>query len=289
MSILSLEHAFDEHARARPGCIILWPHAFSSILEIIESIERVENIRLLRFSRVSFSTWGSVLSWIYLADNSKLTHLALKSRYLRKQKKELGILTFEAESGDGLSWTELKHQLRLEFPGHAAGGGEHDHLIHMPDSVLDAVRLITKIEGSKILEGLTHREQRSNENLHLDSKSMKIPLAQLKARIPISSSKGWNVLTGRVKLLELPSTPHFSFLFDDSRAYADYLRSELGITQKTPANRIRYSRLQNQKYFDPIRVRKTKNGDFEIIDGIHRACISLYRNEVTIEGFILEN
>lgn len=270
----------------RFGSLFLWPHGEQNLLPILDFIHRFSGINVLRVVRVRHLGWASAIAWVYQFDNSRVLHLAAKTRYLRSKKKFFYFLFFrvDANAEPGIVQV-LKRQLRDKFPASSVqGAGEHDHLFHIPDTSFESVRMLGRIEGTKLASdsflpssSLVARNPWSSTEFSL---SAFVESHSLVANI-YTKFRSLRALRSEV---ELVSTPHFKFAHGFRDPYVSYLRDNLGLGLRYAYSPARFDSLLSEPEFeDPIIARELPSGRYLILDGLHRACAQLARGAEEIE------
>lgn len=265
--------------------LCVWPHGESYLLEILDRLYQEESIESLRIIRVRHWSWTASLAWIYLFDNSKMSHLAAKTKYLRRQHKYFYFILLSANALDAAQlFSELKNRLRIEFNSTLIpGAGEHDHLFHMTDNTFDGQRLYMRFEDREIFSNFFKRDnflaQRVSPDFLVKTQPREIDLRDCEANL-LSLSK--SILRPTTKVA-LENTPHVKFANGDEVAYRNYLMTHLGNGLRYPYSPLRFRRLlEAAEITQPVTLRSTKSGRYLVLDGLHRSSIALARGREKI-------
>lgn len=270
--------------------ICLWSHGQRYLLEILDRIYQDASIESLRIIRVSHWSWAASLAWIYLFDNSKMSHLAAKTRYLRSRRNHFYfILLSTNKSGASQVFGDLKNRLRLEFSSKLIpAAGEHDHLFHMTDNTFDAQRLYMRFEDEENFSTFYKKDnflsQRLSPELLVESSSREIQLGDCEASL---LSMNTSILRPTIRV-PLEQTPHVSFARGDESPYRNYVMKHLGKGLRYPHSPLRFRELLHSDAISrPITVRSTDAGKFVILDGLHRCAAALVKGKERIDARVV--
>lgn len=273
--------------------LLVWPHGSNHIRGILDALYLEKDVDCLRVLRIGHTSWIGTLAFIYLFDNSKLLHLAAKTKYLMKLEKFFYFILFSVDDDPSYEKVDaLKENLRSKFNWTSVSGAEeHDHLFHMTDSSFDALRIFARFEGVAACRELMTKESslRNRIPLGVDTQILveNIPLNRCKAGL-IQNYK-WG--TGIIVQAGLEETPHYKFIQGDPGDYQDYLEKHLGRGLKYPYSTTRFESListSDLSSLPPIFVKLDSGGFYQILDGLHRSALAQARGRNTIRARVIK-
>ena len=271
----------------RFGSIFLWPHGAHKLIALLDFMHDYPHVSVLRILKVRHSGWASAIAWIYQFDNSKVLHLAAKTRYLRKEPKYFYFIFLRFEAGTNETMmSSMKSEMRNLFSASSVvGAGSHDHLFHMPDTSFEALRTLDRLEGSQSPKAAFLREShmisRNPWPGSLLSKTTKVKTDLLVANV-YRKLGPFRAIESEVGLRE---TPHFYYASGAPEPYIKYLRENLGDGLRYPYSPGRFDGLLSESAFEnPVIVKELKSGRYLLLDGVHRASsmAALGLNEIEV-------
>lgn len=289
---------------------IVWSNGFYAINEILEIIRRDENLEIITIKKRQVKNIRKFVFNLYACDTVPIHHLKLKLQYLYDLPQEyISVFAKNYNPQDEISGkgnfrktqdkyiVKVKNHIRnLYNPRHEDPsfhifpldkGVSHEHVIHASDSE-DQVDYFLKLLGHK--QGIKYLD---NENCLLFEKPYhikktdnytfrQVPIKNLFASIHTSNNRKADK--------KIKDTPQFLGL-TDARVYESYL---LNYQFSKLCDDYSLEKLLTMKTIDKAKIRqlppiivKPTGEYFIILDGVHRAAITLYNNFERIHCVVL--
>jgi len=281
--------------RYRYDHFIIWGNGLEYTEEILDIIREQDDLEIIRIERRTVQNMEKFVFDLYACDTVPINHLRAKLRYLFDVSPEV-IIVFvknhapeEQPTGQGAFRkvqcqyiNQIKRGIREKFNPRKNGKRTEEHAIHASDfeeQVDYLLKLLGHPEGIRYLEdsgaGLPFRIP--YQIPHPTTYTFRrLPITELRASILQQHANG----DVNKSLLPVAETPHYLSLIGSPNFYIDYLKQfrYTYLTENHTLERLlQLSRLTNEQVynFDPILVKASDNG-FRILDGVHRAAVTLY-------------
>ena len=290
----------------------IWGNGLSYTNEILDILRNEDSLEIIRIEKRTVKNMKKFVLDLYGCDTVPIWHLRAKLKYLFRVKSEILVVFVknynpqEIPAGQGAFRkvqcqyiNQIKIRIRNQYnPRHADKnfqikpldkGVSHEHVIHASDYE-EQVDYFLKMLGYK--NGIHYLH---GDNAKLPFKKpyyLKTPgtytyktimIEKLRASILADSDS-----TGVVHLMKkIPETPHYRSLNQGTDDYRKYL-DKFKYTLLTPDyswedfKKLNELDIDRIKSFDRIIV-KRESGYYRILDGIHRAAVSLTHNLNTIK------
>jgi hypothetical protein len=269
----------------------------------LKVLREQENLRILRIEYRSIPDIRQFVLDLYACDTVPIEHLNAKIEYLFETRPEIIIVFAEnlAPEEHPTGYGEfrkvqcqfinrIKIKIRNRFnPRHSNKefqippldkGVSHEHVIHASDyeeQVDYTLKLLGYTQGIAFFDNDAlpfekpyHVERPRNYVLK------SVPIRSLKASIISDVGKEGACF----ELLDISQTPHFKLLFhgtDEYRRYLDQFHYSLLMDDHCCENLLKMKTLAESEVraFKRILVERIQSG-YRIVDGVHRAAVSLY-------------
>jgi hypothetical protein len=296
---------------------IIWNHGFKYIEQILDIIRDHPNIIIQRIFRKNIDNLDKFINHIYKLDKASYSHIQAKSRYLRKIGSEIFIIfvkdtktEYKYKNDHKYSYKEtyLKWFIRLMFnpktqdkkiniTEELINNGiksaknwpsflTHNHIIHSSDIEEETQLVKDYFNLKKICFGLN-----GNDYLGIKKEIKEINISDIVCNIVSDDCK---TIKECVNIID---TPHYKYLLGNYKTeYNKYILNNLGkiITYDNMSGS--YDKLiKNFNYGFVIENEPSfiicsynhKVKKYQIIDGLHRACILIKNNEKNIKIYIV--
>lgn len=297
-------------ARRRVDYVLIWGHGLDHEVGILDMLFDDSGFTPLHVLRYRPTDIRKLVRAIYSYDYAPFHHLESKTRYLTKTRPEVlfvfmeNLAPQEYASGNGAfrhlecaRIKALKTRIRERFNPRRADGKmpSEDHVIHASDNAAQSEHILRWLGRSGGVASLKphafpffavrpHLPVPAHVDIH------RVSLADL--RCNILEGDRWDYQTREVGIEE---SPHFRALEQgDPATYATYLDRFRGTGLRDPYTVKRYLSLAGRlDYLAPpyqtgyVLLRKSGDGGFRVVDGLHRAAILCHRGEATILGAIM--
>jgi hypothetical protein len=293
------------HRRHRYDFFTIWGNGLKHVEDILSIIRKEPNIEIIRIKSYKIKDIKKFVFKLYACDPVPVEHLRSKLAYLLKVPNQFVIVFVknmnpqENYHGEGPFRhiqcnyvNDIKWRIRELYNPKKEGQRTEEHVIHASDYE-EQVDYLLKMLGHKNGLMFLHGDGDGlpfSKPYHLRKPDFytfrTIKHTNLRAIILSESPKNSNVPLK--KTAKISKTPHFLSLIHRSMDYQNYL------------NRYRYTwltddhypiKLQNMSemsrkqldHLDPIIVIR-KGSSFQILDGVHRAAVSLFVGRKSIKS-----
>ena len=275
-------------------CFILWAHGIQYLDEVIEKLEQDVDWEILYIKKIENFSPHTFINKIYGCDTYPLEHLESKTSYLKKLPAEAVFIfvkcfnpqyiiegEYPYRTWKSVKMVNFKNYFRQKYnPSQPDGSISHNHIIHGTDYEEQTDYLLKTIginEGISIFSRDTIFEIPHHISHYHAYRIKLIDISTLYANI-LKKTRGKVTL----ELTPIKDTPHYMGI-KDINIYCSYLNSFkytylcdyysakkfIGLQQKD----IREITKQT-----PIII-KIINNTPVILDGVHRAAVSLWQNQ----------
>jgi hypothetical protein len=287
-----------EHPRkARYDYFLIWGNGLPYKTEIIRMIRSDPFLRITRIMDHKPKSTAMLVRAIYSYDYAPLQHLKSKTRYLLKTDPDVVfvfVLNQDAQEtyrGEGAfrhveceRIQRIKGQIRDEFNPRKDGKRTEEHVVHASDNEAQ-VHQVLRYLGFP--QGLGFLARRPNPVLSVPHYCP--AFREFTIRCVDSKNLYCNILRGeresfRLEVVRIDETPHFAGLTGSLALYEEYLSTFLGgplTGDYSPENLL--ALFKNLVYLEPpfcasyILVKRLREDDFLILDGVHRASVLICR------------
>jgi len=292
------------HRRYRYDFFTIWGNGLSHKDEILDILRNEDSLKIIRIVSRTAKNMQKFVFDLYGCDTVPIWHLRAKLKYLFLVKPEIMVVFVKnynpQEMPVGMGEfrkvqcqyiNQIKIRIRNQYnPRHPDKkfqikpldeGVSHEHVIHASDYE-DQVDYFLKMLGHK--NGI-HYLHGDNENLPFEKPYyLKTPesyiyktimIEKLRASI-LDDSDNRSIIH---KMTKISETPHYLSLNQGTDDYRNYLE-KFKYTLLTPDyswenfNRLNELNVNQIKRFDRIIV-KSESDYYRILDGVHRAAVSL--------------
>jgi hypothetical protein len=295
----------------------IWSSGFPYIDEILADLRKEKEIEILRIESYSFKDMRRFVFDLYACDSVPIWHLESKLRYLYKlpprvinvfvrnfnpQEEPAGQGEFRKKQCKYI--VQIKNKIRNKYnPRHKDPdfhiapldqGVSHEHVIHASDRE-EQVDYYLKLLGHK--DGIAFLKN-DDEGLFFEKPyHIRRPRQYTFQRIPISSILADIHVSdnGRCsrQLTAVKDTPHYNALCSDMNIYTNHLNQfrfthlcdDYSIGKFLALKEIKVEQLRR---LPPIIVKPLGTGFYQILDGVHRAAVHLFRGFETIPSVVFE-
>ena len=279
----------------RIDIILIWGHGLEYLSEILDEIRK--EFKILKIKKYKPKNLKKFVKEIYSYDYAPFWHLKAKTNYLLKTPKEVCFIVIKNQNpqedilGEGkfrhiesLKLKRFKEKIRDKYNPYENGERTHNHIIHTTDSEAQSDYMLKYLgykQGIKTFENSIKiidipyylKEYKNYEIKKIDIKNLYANIAK---------GKGWdNFYIEKTKLID---TPQYKSLENGMEIYQNYIDKFLGGPLQDDYNIKRFLKLKdNFEYLKSpynnsfIIVSKDNNGDYIVLDGLHRACLCYYK------------
>lgn len=274
---------FVLNSKPRLDYFLIWGHGLQYATEILDIIRSYKDIEILFVTKKSIADMDNFIKAIYSSDTVPYKHLIAKSKYLLDTPPEVMFIlvknknTQERLFGRG----DFRHiqcrlikNIKTEIRNRFDPKGTEHHVVHASDYESQVRHVL------KVLEFPPPEYFSRKSNPELDVPYHLNPFDNYVVK-DISIDQLSAVITGK-GLVPITETPHYKYITGDKQPYIDYL--EKSYTTDDHSVGSFDSMIANFQY-DCVRKRGRRNnlivartikgekGNYQIIDGIHRAAI----------------
>ncbi|MFQ5681794.1 MAG: hypothetical protein ACE5HC_00845 [Candidatus Binatia bacterium] len=290
------------HSRYRYDFFTIWGNGLSHAEAILNILRKERNLEIVRIETRRIEKMRRFVFDLYACDTVPMRHLHAKLAYLLDEHPEIVIVLVknlapeESIVGEGpfrhvqcCYINRIKETIRDLYNPRLNGVRTEEHVIHASDheeQVDYLVKMLGDSRGLKFLgedsSGLPFRKP-----YHIPRPSAyafkSLPVEGLWASILVDLESR----VDKTKLVKIGETPHFQTLTNGGTAYVDYLRHfrHTWLTDDHTWDKLLHMNQLSErriKDFDPILVTQVPEG-FKILDGVHRAAVTLAHRFDTIK------
>jgi len=293
-----------EAETSRLDYIIIWGHGIEYKHEIVNMIRSHKDFKIIKIICHYPKSIRSLVKTVYSYDYAPLSHLKPKTKYLMKTPKEVLFIFFENMNpdedyfGNGIfrhfesaTLKQFKEEIRDKFNERLDGKRTENHVIHASDNQLQTHKILQYLgfEGVSAFRG-------KNRVFELPFHARNCSKFLIK-NVPVDSlvcAIGYGIQSNfsKIKIIPIKQSPHYIALAGNSDHYQEYKKKVCCTTHysieafKKLAYNFNY--LTEPYSTNYIVVRPLDNDKFQIIDGLHRAAILCYKNQMQLTVVICE-
>ena len=266
-------------------------HGLNYLFNILEDIRLSYDFDILKIQKFKPKNIKSFVKEIYSNDYAPYWHLKEKTKYLNKTKKEVcfvflrnnlpcedffGEKDFRHKESNTLK--KLKEKLRDKYNPYENNIRSHNHIIHATDSEFQADKLL-KYLGYKEGVNLFIKEHKFiNIPYYLKGfKKFKVKnISCEKLNCSVIEGESWTKF--KVKNLKIQDSPQFLGL-TNLKIYEEYIKKFIGGPLQDDYNIQKFKKMTKEfKYlqapYENSLILVEKKGEYyQVLDGLHRACI----------------
>jgi hypothetical protein len=287
----------DEFEQPRMDYLMIWGHGIVHTSKILEIIRTQENLEIIAIIKRDVSDMTRFVQQIYACDTVPFEHLVEKTRYLlttpaqvifilvnnrKPQEKYFGSGAFRHIQSQLIK--DVKEVIRNRFnPKNESGERTENHVIHASD-YQSQVEHVLSVLGLPVLE---YYQIEVNPNVdapyHLGAIE-KFDVVDVTLDSLLANILGQGIIP-------INKTPHYQYAKGDKVPYQEYHQKHFGVTLTddhfpevfdSMIEDFKYGgRLKNGK-LNLILARPLGDGRYVVIDGVHRAAISLAKGVPSI-------
>ncbi|ELG2044640.1 hypothetical protein RAX51_003588 [Vibrio fluvialis] len=288
--------------RARLDTIIVWGHGLQHLNGILDMIRETEHFEIVRFIKHRPKNMKKFVNQVYSYDYAPLAHLKSKIKYLRKVEPCLMCVVIRNTRpsidilGEGkfrhkesLRLKSLKTEIREKFNPYANGCMTHHHVIHATDNEEQTYHILKAVGAEDVSE--YYRNNLFSTPFFLGAidtyQVIELDIEQLvcgqivgeefkysTVNVPISDSVQYQAL-----LSEAGQSNYQSYIekFRGTALKADYdLEKYIELSQH-------FSYLSDGYETSFVTVRKNDDGQYVVVDGLHRASMHYHQKNSKIK------
>ena len=272
--------------------LVIWQNGVDRLYEIMSVIEKDSALQPTLVAPVAFRTHKQLINEVYADDYSPKHHLNTKLKYLSRFSSRCYLIicvthqqpeyTFVGQGAtrhiEDLYLNSVKNKIREKFNAKDKNGEiSHNHVLHAFDNQLAGYTFAQKFISNHIQKCLMR-----HSFIDVTRKPVELDVSELKCRNFDKS--------GRVIDISIESSQQYNFLVNRDNTYKEYIATHLGGNIKYWHSEKRYLNLMEQivsgdNEIDPIVV----NSSGLILDGLHRAAISLFMKRTKIKGYVIDD
>jgi len=280
----------------RIDTFLIWGHGLKHLFDIIDILKK--DYEILFVQRVKVKNIKKFVKKVYSFDYAPYWHLKDKTNYLLTTPKEVCFIFIKNVDSDEdyLDVGEFRHKeslkikrtkelIRDKFNPYENGIRTHHHVIHATDNEAQSDYLLSYIG----YDGIEYINQKNIFNIpryltYQNYSFIKINPTELYASI--LEGESWDKYKVTVKALI--ETPHYLGLKKDMKIYNNYIQKFLGGALKEFYDVEKFKKLSNnfkylEKPYNSNYIIVTKKDDkFIILDGIHRSCNLIDKEEIIV-------
>ena len=293
---------------------VIWPNAGLALDPI--QLYLFKHFDVFRIISLPSSSLGRVIRTTYPFNILHIRHIYMKTRYIHKNTLNNEITILLARTShfrSSLVNSSIKsHYLENSYVKHhknvirslfnnklLSGTNTHDHVIHATDNEGDVLDLIKEIDWFFFYKLVSSRKSCNDiynldaledgaESLYLSnsSRSFEVDIDDLSSfKCRVFEGPRHNPYS---QLTNITQSPHYRFLLGHTEEYINYLSCYLGTGLRSFYSVDKYTDLINafeSTDFPPIILKKNAT-HVCIVDGLHRASISLFKSQPLKAVFI---
>ncbi|WP_166267070.1 hypothetical protein [Providencia sp. M-27] len=282
--------------KKRYDCILVWPHAIQKLDLILKDIYLNENFTILVIKKHKVSNFSKFVKKIYSFDYAPWHHLKEKTKYLRKVGNEVCFIFVENKNPEVELVDEgkfrhaecacikrLKSAIREKYnPKDLNGNLSHHHVIHATDNEVQTYEML-KIAQLPI-QSLDINHALNLPWFLLGSNRYKIKLLNVDDIYCRQNSESETIVVHITQSIQFKSLKENEI----DNSYKEYIDNNIGTNLQAYYSIEKYSTLRsNFEYLKNkdkdkdkyIMVKKT-NGQYIVVDGLHRASIAIKDKKV---------
>lgn len=294
--------ALSPKQRERFDYFIIWGNGASRIEEILDPLRAETDLQIVMIESRHIDDMERFVFDLYASDTVPIEHLRAKLRYLYDVPPEIVVvfvrnLSPEEEfTGEGAfrkvqcqTINRIKWRIREDFNPRVGGRRSEEHVIHASDYE-EQVDYLLKYLGYPM--GIRYLEEGNKVLPFRKPCHIPMPSGYAFRNLPLSALQASVLREGRaqkvyVDALPISQTPHYRALTGHQEEYTEYLVRFRYTYLKDNYSWSRFHRLSRLSreellQLDPILVIPTE-GNYRILDGVHRAAIALFHQIDTIQ------
>ncbi len=293
--------------RARLDTIIIWGHGLQELDNILKMIRETEQLEIIRLIKHRPKNMKKFVNQVYSYDYAPLAHLKSKIKYLRKVEPCLMCIVIRNKLpnldilGEGkfrhsesLRLKDLKTRIREKYNPYSDGHMTHDHVIHATDNEEQTYHILNAVGA----ESMTDYDRSNLFSVpfflgNIDSyQVIELDIEQLVCAQIIGEEFKYSSVN-------VPIWDSFQYqaLLSDvgKKNYRDYIKKFRGTAFKADYDLDKYIELSKRfSYLSDgyetnfVTVRRNDEGQYVVVDGLHRASIHYYQKNSKIKVCLIK-
>jgi hypothetical protein len=293
-------------------CCIIWHPGLKHASEILDKFFLRPGIEILYIYRLRSFKLRKFLHAAYSQDWLPAAHVSAKTIYLRTHPRDALVIFYMSLRPNlikSVSYNSpflecqdnrvFKEQIReLYNPRDAFGRVSLNHVIHITDNQHQSESIFSFIHPDQTISSIVPSDYCVHSvprGLHTSSKARLelIPINQF-----VCQTLRGSMWSSYLHLSQIESSPHFKSVSNgDVPLYKQYVESHLGVGLRGYYSWTKYQSLISlfdissghyPKALHPVIVHGTKSGKYLIVDGLHRASLSLVNSIDYVPALVME-
>ena len=286
---------------------IVWSHGFKYLNEILEIIRSNNFLEIVLIEKYVTKNMSQLVNNIYSHDYAPIIHLQAKIKYLKKLKPEIMFIFVKNNNPDidffgensfrhleSKSINRTKKQIRNNFnPKDRDGHITHDHIIHATDNESQANTLL-KLIGYKNGVNKFYKINNIISAPYYITEPKRFSIININFKKLFCKNAAESKDEYKLTTIPIIDSIQYKSLLDE-KIYKKYIENFRGTVLKEDYTYNRFLNLKRKfKYLDEsnknnfIIVKKIKNDNFIILDGLHRAALHLHSGNNSISSCVYE-